>query len=142
MPFSSAASVTRRRPATQLARPSSEDRPSLLPEKQISEGNAAFNGEVDVGEKLVFDAVVIFGLVEAVGQGSVAGDDGDGEAVILDEGPVLLGRHLYGLIADAGGGGDQFLRAEAATGEGIEADGLFDGRHKARLLCRTFRRPG
>ena len=72
----------------------------------------------------------------------MAGDDGDGEAVVLDERPVFLGRHFYGLVADAGSGSDEFLRAEAAAGEGIEADGLFDGRHKARLLCRTFRRPG
>ena len=72
----------------------------------------------------------------------MARDNGDGEAVILDERPVFLRSHLYGLVADAGGSSDQFLRTEAAAGEGIEADGLFDGRHKARLLCRTFRRPG
>ena len=138
MPFSSAAPVTRRRPATQLARPSSEERPSQLPEKQISEKMPYFNGEVDVGQELVFDSVVVFGFVEAVGQGSVPGDDGDGEAVVLDERPVLLGGHLYGLIANASGRSDEFLRAKAATGKGIEADGLFDGGHKLRSCAEHF----
>ena len=57
-----------------------------------------------MGEELVFDAVVVFGLVEAVGQGGMAGDNGDGKPVVLDERPVLLRGHLYGLVANAGGG--------------------------------------
>ena len=66
--FSSARPTTRLRPVAQFFSPSSSDMPPRLPEKQMTLGNAVGGGELDVLAERLFEAVVVFLAVEAVGE--------------------------------------------------------------------------
>ena len=102
-------------------------------------GDAVLDRHVHVGEQFVLDAVVVFRLVQAVGQGGVPHHDGDVHARVADPVPVLPRQHFHGCVADPRRFTDQRFGCNAVSLETAEADGLADRIHELLLVSGSFR---